>query len=49
MATQRYYYSDTIAVFLSRNTNEIVGKLTQASQHDINDETSKSWKCHRDR
>ena len=43
MAAQRYYYSDTIADFLSRGTNEIVGKLTLASQHDINDETAQSW------
>jgi hypothetical protein len=43
MATQRYYYSDTIADFLSRGTNEIVGALTLASQHDINDETAQSW------
>ena len=35
MAARRYYYSDSITDFLSRNTNEIVGKLTQASQHDI--------------
>ena len=43
MAAQRYYYSDTIADFLSRGTNEIVGTLTLASQHDINDETALSW------
>ena len=43
MTARRYYYSDSITDFLSRNTNEIVGKLTLASQHDINDETSKSW------
>ena len=43
MAVQRYYYSDSITDFLSRNTNEIVGELALASQHDINDETSKSW------
>jgi broad-specificity NMP kinase len=43
MAVQRFYYSDTITDFLSRNDNEIVGKLTLASQHDINDETSQSW------
>ena len=43
MAAQRYYYSDTISDFLSRSTNEIVGALTLASQHDINDETSQSW------
>lgn len=43
MAAQRYYYSDKIADFLSRGTNEIVGALTLASQHDINDETTQSW------
>ena len=34
MATLRYYYSDTISMFLTRSTDEIVGKLTLASQHD---------------
>lgn len=43
MAAVRYYYSDTISMFLTRSTDEIVGKLTLASQHDINDETSNSW------
>ena len=43
MATQRYYYSDSITDFLSRSTNEIVGDLTWASQHDINDETAQAW------
>lgn len=43
MATKRYYYSDSITDFLSRSTNEIVGDLTLASQHDINDETAQSW------
>ncbi|MDO4185768.1 MAG: DUF2075 domain-containing protein [Bacteroidales bacterium] len=43
MAAQRYYYSDSITDFLSRNTNEIVGVLALASQHDINDETTQSW------
>ena len=43
MAALRYYYSDTISMFLKRSTDEIVGKLTLASQHDINDETSNSW------
>lgn len=43
MAALRYYYSDTISMFLTRNTEEMVGKLTLASQHDINDETSNSW------
>ena len=39
----RYYYSDTISMFLTRKPEEIIGKLTLASQHDINDETSNSW------
>ena len=43
MAARRYYYSDSITDFLSRSNNEIVGKLTLASQHDVDDETSKSW------
>lgn len=43
MAATRYYYSDTISAFLERNTDEIIGRLTLASEHDINDETSKSW------
>ena len=43
MAAKRYYYSDTISAFLEKNTDEIIGRLTLASEHDINDETSKSW------
>lgn len=43
MAATRYYYSDSIGRFLTRSVNEIVGELTLASQHDINDETSQSW------
>ena len=43
MAVTRYYYSDTISDFLERKTDEIIGRLTLASQHDINDETSQSW------
>lgn len=43
MATTRYYYSDAISDFLKRNINEIIGRLTLASQHNINDETSQSW------
>lgn len=43
MAAQRFYYSDTITDFLSRVNNEIIGDLTLASQHDINDETKQSW------
>ena len=43
MSTTRYYYSNSIDGFLRTSTNEIVGMLTLASQHDINDETSNSW------
>ena len=43
MAALRFYYSDTIRDFLEKSTNEIVGALTRASQHDINDETKQSW------
>jgi len=31
MAALKYYYSDTISMFLTRNTDEIIGKLTLAS------------------
>lgn len=43
MAVTRYYYSDKISDFMERKTDEIIGRLTRASQHDINDETSQSW------
>lgn len=43
MPALRYYYSDTISNFLTRNVEEIIGKLTLASKHDINEETSNSW------
>ena len=43
MAAKRYYYFDTISFFLGRKENEIVGELTLASQHDINEEMSQSW------
>ena len=43
MPALRYYFSDTISRFLTKNTEEIIGKLTLASQHDINDDTSNSW------
>ena len=43
MAARRFYYSDSISAFLNRSVNEIIGELTLASQHDINDETSSSW------
>lgn len=43
MAATRYYYSDSILSFLNRGRDEIIGRLTLASQHDINDETAQSW------
>ena len=43
MAARRFYYSDSISAFLNRSVNEIIGELTLASQHDINEETSSSW------
>lgn len=43
MAALRFYYSDTISNFLTRKTEEVIGILTLASQHNINDDTSNSW------
>lgn len=43
MASKRYYYSDTISNFLKKSDMDIVGQLTLAYTHDINDETSSSW------
>lgn len=43
MAAKRYYYSDTIFDFLKKSDMDIVGQLTLAYTHDINDETSSSW------
>lgn len=43
MARSRYYYSDTISDFLGKANNSIIGDLTIASQHDINDETTMAW------
>lgn len=43
MAANRFYYSDSISGFLNTESETIIGTLTLASQHDINDETSKSW------
>ena len=45
MATTRYYYSSAISEFIGEEENSIVGKLTESSQHDINKETSSSWKA----
>lgn len=43
MTTKRYYYSAPISTFLNSSDDEIIGQLTLASQHDINDKTSRSW------
>ena len=43
MANQRYYYSDPISDFLSRESDVIVGRLTVASPHDVDNETKSSW------
>ena len=43
MPAKRYYYSDTISRFLTRNPKEIVYELALSYTHDINDETRKSW------
>lgn len=45
MPAIRFYYSDTIHDFLDRCTDEIIGKMAQASAHDLNDETTDSWVC----
>lgn len=45
MPAKRYYYSDVISCFLMRSVKEVVGELTVSSNHDINDETTKSWIC----
>ena len=45
MATTRYYYSSAISEFIGEEENSIVGKLTGSSQHDINKETSSSWRA----
>lgn len=41
MARSRYYYSDMISNFLVKAKDTIIGELSVASQHDINDETNK--------
>lgn len=45
MPAIRFYYSDTIHDFLDRCTDEIIGKMAQASAHDLNEETTDSWVC----
>lgn len=43
MASLRYYYSSTISDFLDQEPEEIVGKLTLASPHKVDNETKGSW------
>ena len=43
MPVKRYYYSDTISRFLTRNPIEIVGELTLSYTHEVNDRTKRSW------
>lgn len=43
MAAKRFYYSDTISDFLSRDEKEIIADLGINSHQDVNDETRKSW------
>lgn len=43
MARSRYYYSDMISNFLVKAKDTIIGELSVASQHDINDETMTTW------
>lgn len=43
MAAKRFFYSCTIADFMTKTVDEIVGALTQADTYDINKETSSSW------
>lgn len=43
MAAIRFFYSCTIADFMTKTVDEIVGALTQADTYDINKETSSSW------
>lgn len=43
MAQTRYYYSDTISNFLAKAEDTIIGELSVACQHDINDETMTTW------
>ncbi len=43
MSAKRYYYQDTITHFLQREENWIIGDLTRASVHDVNEETTTAW------
>lgn len=43
MASLRYYYSKSISDFLDQEPEEIVGLLTLASPHKVDNETKGSW------
>ena len=43
MASLRYYYSDSIEDFLDREPDVIVGRMTVASPHDVDNDTKSSW------
>lgn len=43
MASLRYYYSNAISDFLNQESEEIIGKLTLASPHKVDNETKGSW------
>ncbi len=43
MASLRYYYSRSISDFLNQEPEEIVGLLTLASPHKVDNETKGSW------
>ncbi len=38
-----YYYGDSIEIFISKSTNEIIGAITNSNQFDSNQNTNKSW------
>ena len=43
MPSLRYYYSDSISGFLNREPDDIVGKMTNANPHLLNNDTIASW------
>ena len=43
MANLRYYYADSISDFLKKEPDIIVGRLTVASPHDVDNDTKSSW------
>lgn len=44
MAAKRFYYSDTIADFLTKSADTIIGEITRYTSQDINKQTSNSWR-----